>query len=147
MSPRHLTKLRGIQRTAASPFCSHSSRCLEVLVSLYFEEAFCAPKVWLTWYGFKGVCSHSSHCSGGLLSTASAAKIISKQLYKRKHVLAQFIWLFRNKSKAVIVQSKILNTVSSSCKQGETSGIPIAKQIVWWRNFVISTKWLHNKRF
>ena len=35
-------------------FCSHSSRCLAALVWQYFEEAFCAPKVRLKWYSFKG---------------------------------------------------------------------------------------------
>ena len=47
-------------------YVSHSSRCFSVLVWQYFEEAFCAPKVRLKWYGFKGFPSHSSHCSGGL---------------------------------------------------------------------------------
>ena len=47
-------------------FCSHRSRCLELLVWQYFEEAFCAPKIRLKWYGFKGFPSHNSHCSGGL---------------------------------------------------------------------------------
>ena len=55
-----------LQGYGYNPFCSHSSRCLAVLVWQYFEEAFCAPKVRLKWYGFKGFPSHSSHCSGGL---------------------------------------------------------------------------------
>ena len=55
-----------LQGYGFNPFCSHSSRCLAVLVWQYFEEAFCAPKVRLKWYGFKGFPSHSSHCSGGL---------------------------------------------------------------------------------
>ena len=48
---------------------THSSRCLAVLVWQYFEEAFCARKVRLKWYGFKGFPSHGSHCSGGPFST------------------------------------------------------------------------------
>ena len=55
-----------LQGYGYNPFCSHSSRCLAVLVWQYFEEAFCAPKVRLKWYSFKGFPSHSSHCSGGL---------------------------------------------------------------------------------
>ena len=55
-----------LQGYGYKPFCSHSSRCLAVLVWQYFEEAFCATKVRLKWYGFKGFPSHSSHCSGGL---------------------------------------------------------------------------------
>ena len=58
-----------LQGYGYNPFCSHSSRCLEVLVWQYFAEAFCAPKVRLKcqkWYGFKGFPSHGSHCSGGL---------------------------------------------------------------------------------
>ena len=55
-----------LQGCGFNPFCSHSSRCLAVLVWQYFEESFCAPKVRLKWYGFKGFPSHSSHCSGGL---------------------------------------------------------------------------------
>ena len=35
-------------------FCSHSSRCLEILVWQYFEEAFCAPK-----YGWSGTVSRA----------------------------------------------------------------------------------------
>ena len=42
-----------LQGYGYSLFCSHSSGCLEVLVGQYFEEAFCAPKVRLKWYGFK----------------------------------------------------------------------------------------------
>ena len=55
-----------LQGYGYNPFCSHSSRCLEVLVWQYFEEAVCAPKVRLKRYGFKGFPSHSSRCSGGL---------------------------------------------------------------------------------
>ena len=55
-----------LQGYGYNPFCSHSSRCLAVLVWQYFEEAFCAPKVRLKWYGFKSFPSHNSHCSGGL---------------------------------------------------------------------------------
>ena len=55
-----------LQGYGFNPLCSHSSRCLAVLVWQYFEEAFCAPKVRLKWYGFKGSPSHSSHCSRGL---------------------------------------------------------------------------------
>ena len=58
-------------------FCSHSSRCLAVLVWQYFEEAFCAPKVRLKRHGFKGFPSHSSHCSGGLFPQYSG---VSPQL-------------------------------------------------------------------
>ena len=59
-------KVLRLQGYGYNPFCSHSSRCLAVLVWQYFEEAFCAPKVRLEWYGFKGFPSHSSPCSGGL---------------------------------------------------------------------------------
>ena len=59
-----------------NPFCSHSSRCLAVLVWQYFEEAFCVPKVRLKWYGFKGFPSHSSHCSGGLFPQYSGGSPI-----------------------------------------------------------------------
>ena len=55
-----------LQGYGYSLFCSHSSRCLKVLVWQYFEEAFRAPKARLNWYGFKGVSSHSSHCFGDL---------------------------------------------------------------------------------
>ena len=55
-----------LQGYGYNPFCSHSSRCLAVLVWQYFEEACCAPKVRLKWDGFEGFPSHSSHCSGGL---------------------------------------------------------------------------------
>ena len=55
-----------VARVRLQPVCSHSSRCLAVLVWQYFEEAFCTPKVRLKWSGFKGFPSHSSHCSGGL---------------------------------------------------------------------------------
>ena len=54
-----------LQGYGYNPFCSHSSRCLAVLVWQSFEETFCAPKVRLKWYGFKGFPSHSSHCAGG----------------------------------------------------------------------------------
>ena len=48
-------------------FCSHSSCCLEAVLWQYFEEAVCAPKVRLKWYGFEGFSpDHSSHCCGGL---------------------------------------------------------------------------------
>ena len=58
-----------------NPFCSHSSRCLAVLVWQYFEEALCTPKVRLKWYGFKGFPSHSSHCSGAFFhSTPGSAQ-------------------------------------------------------------------------
>ena len=40
---------------------------LPVLVCQYSEEAFCAPKVRLKWYGIKGIPWHSSHCFGGLI--------------------------------------------------------------------------------
>ena len=33
----------------------------------HFQETVCALKVWLKWYGFKGVPSHSSQCSGSLV--------------------------------------------------------------------------------
>ena len=58
-----------LQGYGYSLFCSHSARCLEVLAWQYFEEAFCAPKVRLKWYSFKGVPSHSSHFSGSLFPT------------------------------------------------------------------------------
>ena len=32
-----------------------------------FDPHFCAPKVQLKWYGFKGVPAHSSYCSGDLI--------------------------------------------------------------------------------
>ena len=58
-----------LQGYGYNPFCSHSSRCLAVLVWQCFEGAFCAPKVRLKWYGFKGFPSHSSHRSEGLFPT------------------------------------------------------------------------------
>ena len=64
-----------LQGYGYNPFCSHSSRCLAVLVWQYFEEAFCAPKVRLKWYGFKGFPSHSSHCFGAFFhSTPGSAQ-------------------------------------------------------------------------
>ena len=66
-----------LQEYGYNPFCSHSSRCLAVLVWQYFEEAFCAPKVRLKWYGFKGFPSHSSHCSGGLFPQYSGVSPFS----------------------------------------------------------------------
>ena len=65
-----------LQGYGYNPFCSHSSRCLAVLVWQYFDEAFCAPKVRLKWYGFKGFPSHSSHCSGGLFPQHSGVSPI-----------------------------------------------------------------------
>ena len=43
-----------LQGYGYSLFCSHCSCCLEALIWQCFEEAFCAPKVRLKWYGFKG---------------------------------------------------------------------------------------------
>ena len=79
-----------LQGYGYNPFCSHSSRCLAVLVWQYFEEAFCAPKVRLKWYGFKGFPSHSSHCSGGLfpqysgVSPAFNSKTKSERKVRKK---------------------------------------------------------------
>ena len=42
-----------------------------------FEDAFCAPKVRLKWYGFKGFPSHSSHWSGGLFPQFSGVSPVS----------------------------------------------------------------------
>ena len=53
-----------LQGYAYSLFGSHSSRCLEVVLWQCFEEVFCAPKVRLKRYGFRGVPSHHSHCCG-----------------------------------------------------------------------------------
>ena len=54
-------------------FCSHRSHRLEVLVLQCFEVAFCAPKVRLKWYGFKGIGSHSSSCSGGFFFSSGGS--------------------------------------------------------------------------
>ena len=43
-----------------------TTRFALIALVAWHEEAFCAPKVRLKWYGFKGFPSHSSHCSGGL---------------------------------------------------------------------------------
>ena len=66
-----------LQGYGYDPFCSHSFGWLAVLVWQYFEEAFCAPKVRLKWYGFKGFPSQSSHCSGGLFPQYSRGGPIS----------------------------------------------------------------------
>ena len=58
-----------------NPFCSHSSRCLAVLVWQYCQGSFlCTQSTRLKWYSFKGFPSHSSHCSGGLFPQYSGAK-------------------------------------------------------------------------
>ena len=72
-----------LQGYGYNPFCSHSSRCLAVLVWQYFEEAFCAPKVRLKWYGFKGFPSHSSHCSGGLFPQYSGVSPFTRPWISR----------------------------------------------------------------
>ena len=73
-----------LQGYGYNPFCSHSSRCLAVLVWQYFEEAFCAPKVRLQGYGYNPFCSHSSHTSltvlwGGFLCTQSTVARVRLQ--------------------------------------------------------------------
>ena len=72
-----------LQGYGCNPFCSHSSRCLAVLVWQYFEEALCAPEVRLKWYGFKGFSSHSSHCSGGLFPQYSGVSPKSPQMWRK----------------------------------------------------------------
>ena len=70
-----------LQGYGYSLFCSHSSRCLQVLVWQYFEEALCALKVRLKWYGFKGFPSHSSHCGlffGQFLAVPWASRSTAK---------------------------------------------------------------------
>ena len=76
-----------LQGYGYNPFCSHSSRCLAVLVWQYFEEAFCAPKVRLKWYGFKGSHSHSSHCSGGLFPQYSGVSPVGFPQRRPWHVI------------------------------------------------------------
>ena len=79
-----------LQGYGYSLFCSHSFRCLAVLVQQYSEEAFCAPKVRLKWYGFKGVSSHSSYCSGGLFpqySGGSPSQTLRAQRLKNFKIL------------------------------------------------------------
>ena len=61
-----------------NPFCSHSSRCLAVLVWQHFEEAFCAPKVRLKWYGLKGFPSHSSHALGAFFHSIPGSAQLSE---------------------------------------------------------------------
>ena len=61
---------------------SHSSRWLEVLFWQSFEEAFCAPKVRLKWYGFKAFPSRSSHCSGGLFPQYSGCSRAGGQQFR-----------------------------------------------------------------